>query len=157
MRNRCNNPNNRSYPNYGGRGIKICGEWDIFKVFYEWALANGYDESLTLDRKNNSENYSPKNCAWVDRSRQARNKRNTRMVTVFGETLSLHDAFDKYSKVSKSTFLSRIDCLKWDAERALLITSSEIKRIVHHTNHRITGVTMIKPSLEDLKYKYGLN
>ena len=86
MRYRCNNPQNKSYPRYGGRGIKVCDEWnDSFVPFYEWAMANGYQENiaesgknrLSIDRINNNGDYEPDNCRWVDDHTQALNKRNS--------------------------------------------------------------------------------
>src|SRR5690625_5072259 len=71
MRNRCNNPNNNSYKNYGGRGIGICKEWDEFSDFEKWSLENGYDKHLTIDRKDNDAGYFPDNCRWVDKKVQA--------------------------------------------------------------------------------------
>jgi hypothetical protein len=50
MKKRCNNPNYRWYANYGGRGISVCDDWQSFEPFYEWSMANGYNDNLTLDR-----------------------------------------------------------------------------------------------------------
>ena len=84
MRQRCNDPNHKSYANYGGRGIKVCDEWNDFTVFEKWAVANGYDEDApygecTIDRVDVDSNYQPDNCRWVDLSTQANNKRNSRI------------------------------------------------------------------------------
>lgn len=81
---RCNNPNNKSFKNYGGRGIKVCDEWqNNFLLFYNWAIDNGYKEEklsnglnrLTIDRIDNDGNYEPNNCRWVTNLENARNKK----------------------------------------------------------------------------------
>lgn len=82
MRQRCNDPNHKSYKNYGGRGIRCCPEWDDFTAFEAWALENGYDANAeygecTLDRIDVNGNYEPGNCRWVDNKTQAQNKRNS--------------------------------------------------------------------------------
>ena len=80
MRSRCNRPKDTSFRNYGGRGIRICIEWDDFKKFYEWSMQNGYDPEAergkcTIDRINNNGNYEPDNCRWVDMKVQCSNRR----------------------------------------------------------------------------------
>ena len=87
MKGRCCSPKNTSYPNYGGRGIKICDEWkDSFTSFYEWAMSNGYSEGLSIDRIDNDGNYEPSNCRWATNKEQGANKRNNIVVTYNGET-----------------------------------------------------------------------
>lgn len=75
MKSRCNNPNNVSYKNYGGRGITVCKRWYNFKNFYEdmGQKPNG----LSLDRIDNDGNYEPSNCKWSTWVEQNNNKRNT--------------------------------------------------------------------------------
>lgn len=82
MKARCNNPNNKRYSQYGGRGIKLCSEWnDDYSAFRTWALKNGYDPNApkgkcTIDRINNDLGYSPENCRWITNDEQQKNKRN---------------------------------------------------------------------------------
>lgn len=75
MKRRCNNPADKSYYNYGGRGIKICPEWSTFEAFYQWSMENGYDNTKTIDRIDFNGNYEPSNCRWTTYYIQNRNKR----------------------------------------------------------------------------------
>lgn len=75
IKERCLDPNNNRYYRYGARGITICNEWEkSFENFYEWAINNGYQENLTIERINNDGNYCPDNCTWIPLSEQAKNK-----------------------------------------------------------------------------------
>ena len=75
MRQRCNNPNSKSYKDYGLKGISVCKEWDgDYIAFSKWAKTNGYKEHLTIDRKDGTLGYSPENCRWVTYNTQAQNK-----------------------------------------------------------------------------------
>lgn len=69
MKYRCNTPTCDAYMNYGGKGIKVYNEWnDDFVNFYNWAVSNGYNENLTIDRIDSNKNYCPENCRWVTKS-----------------------------------------------------------------------------------------
>ena len=89
MKGRCNNPNNHTYKDYGGRGIKVCDEWMDFQVFMEWALSHNYRDDLSLERKDVNGNYAPDNCEWIPFSQQAWNKRNTVFITYRNETKAM--------------------------------------------------------------------
>ena len=87
MRQRCNNPNSVKYPIYGGRGIKVCDDWNqSYPSFKEWALSHGYAEGLTIDRIDNDKGYSPDNCRWISNKEQCNHKRNNVRITYNGET-----------------------------------------------------------------------
>lgn len=76
MKVRCYDQNFQFYRHYGGRGITICDEWrNNFEAFRDWALANGYEDALTIDRIDNDKGYSPDNCRWVTMVEQNQNKR----------------------------------------------------------------------------------
>ena len=97
MKERCYVPTQTSYKNYGGRGIKVCPEWQEFIPFMEWSYANGYDETAprgqcTLDRIDPNGDYCPENCRWVDISVQQNNTRTNVYLEYNGvvNTLSNH-------------------------------------------------------------------
>jgi len=79
---RCYRSNNKHYKNYGGRGIKVTDEWlgdEGFLNFHNWALKNGYEDGLTIDREDVNGDYEPSNCRWVDMKTQSENRRNMKM------------------------------------------------------------------------------
>jgi hypothetical protein len=84
MRWRCENPKDKDYKNYGARGISVCTAWQEFLPFYEWAMANGYEDDLTIDRENNNGNYEPGNCRFVTKKVNGRNRRANVFLTVNG-------------------------------------------------------------------------
>lgn len=92
MKNRCLNPNYKNYKNYGGKGITVCDEWKTsFENFYCWAISNGYEKNLTLDRINTFGNYEPKNCRWVTQKIQQNNRTNNHIIEMNGESHTLSE------------------------------------------------------------------
>jgi hypothetical protein len=93
MRRRCYSPKHISYKNYGARGITVCERWrdsDSFPAFFA-DMGPRPSPQHSLERLDNSQPYSPQNCRWVTMKEQARNRRNTHLITFNGETLCLKD------------------------------------------------------------------
>ena len=108
MLERCYNKNSDKYPNYGGRGITVCEEWQTFPAFEKWAYENGWAPGLTIDRIQVNGNYEPSNCRWADTDTQANNKQDTRLYTYKGETKSMKQ-WAKASGISYYTLRNRLD------------------------------------------------
>ena len=96
MKMRCQNPSQKSYKDYGGKGISVCERWNKFESFYE-DMWNTFEEGLTIERIDIFKNYSPENCKWIPRCQQNSNKRNSRIYTYNGESLNLVDICRKYN------------------------------------------------------------
>lgn len=87
---RCYNNKSMQHKNYGGRGVTICEGWlSNFKVFYDWAMANGYKDNLTIDRINNDGNYEPSNCRWITNKEQQNNRSNNNIIEIKGKKKNL--------------------------------------------------------------------
>ncbi len=107
MKARCYNKNNRGYKHYGGRGIIMCDEWkNDFQVFYDWAMANGYSDNLTIDRIDVNGNYCPENCRWATNETQKKNMRTNIVVEYKGTRMCLTEAAER-SGINGQTLFSR--------------------------------------------------
>ena len=92
MKQRCYNPNDSGYKDYGARGIYICDEWlNDPNSFIYWSIENGFRENLTLNRIDNDGPYAPWNCEWTDYIRQANNRRSNVIVEINGESHTIAD------------------------------------------------------------------
>ena len=111
MKARCQNGNHKSYKYYGDRGIGICDEWSSsYQKFKEWALDNGYEEGLTLDRIDVNGNYTPENCRWATMKEQGRNRRNNKMMIYEDNILTQSEIIEK-SGLSKYQVGKRYDAI----------------------------------------------
>ncbi|APH24986.1 hypothetical protein CF088_14640 [Clostridium botulinum] len=130
MKSRCYNSKTPKYKNYGGRGIKVCDEWlNNFKAFYDWAMSNGYEDNLTIDRVNNDCNYEPSNCRWITFYKQASNKTTTNLITFNGKTQCVK-AWTEELGFGKETLRERLK-RGWSTKKALT-TPIKRKRVINN-------------------------
>lgn len=121
---RCKYANRNNAKHYALKHIKICHEWEEFKVFEEWSINNGYKDTLSIDRIDNSLGYSPDNCRWVDSYIQNNNKSNNVLITIEGETHTLGEWSRAYN-INRSTLKHRIE-RGWQGK--MLLIKAEIGR-----------------------------
>lgn len=131
MRLRCCDKKDKSYKNYGGRGISVCDEWrNDYAAFRAWAFANGYNESAkrgdcTLDRIDVNGDYCPNNCRWVSMAEQCRNTRKNKYLTHNGETHTLSE-WARIVGINASSMHYRLK--KWGIEKALSTPANTRKK-----------------------------
>lgn len=120
MKRRCENSSDRSWDNYGGRGIAVCQEWSSsFDVFYRWAIKNGFSPELDLDRRDNSGPYSPENCRWITHTENMNNRRDNRHLTALGITATIAEWTRRPECVVNRNLLERRLELGWEYARAI--------------------------------------
>lgn len=88
MKHRCANINDKDYNYYGGKGIKVCKDWENYENFRDWAVSSGYDDTLTIDRINPNKDYEPNNCRWItssENSARVVHTKSARFLDVDGE------------------------------------------------------------------------
>jgi len=131
MKQRCLNKNNPHYKYYGGKGVKLCTEWkNDFICFKNWALSNGYEEALTIDRIEVNGNYEPSNCRWITNKKQQNNKTNNRYITYEEETRTLGEWAEQLGFEYK-TLQKRID-MGWGTEVAFKLPLQNDRRGYKH-------------------------
>lgn len=119
MKKRCYTPTQDGYEYYGGRGIKICDEWlNDKEKFVEWALTNGYESSLSIDRIDVNGDYCPENCKWSDIKTQNRNKRNNHLIEHNGMTKTISE-WEEYLGFKSGVLTQRIVVRGGDVHKAI--------------------------------------
>ena len=152
MRTRCLNANCPHYKDYGGRGITVCSRWNEFKLFRDWALSNGYQAGLQLDRIDNDGNYEPGNCRFVTKLENMRNTRLTPKITAFGESKNASSwAEDIRCKVCYDTLMSRLS-RGVTPELAISMPAGKLRKESRKSNQvDQTGQTCQKCHATDMK------
>jgi len=117
MKQRCTNPNDKNYKDYGGKGITVCKRWLRFKNFLKDMVKN-WKPSLTIERKNNSKGYYRKNCKWVTKDQQNKNRRNSLYVPYEGKIWLFVELCKEYN-MSREIVYARFYRLNWTLKEAL--------------------------------------
>ena len=123
MRERCSNPNNPSYSNYGGRGIAVCSRWQTSFSNFIADMGPRSSSKHSLDRINNEGNYGPENCRWATKQTQANNTRRVRKLTYEGETHTITEWANLYD-IPRGVLAGRIN-RKWPIQCALTVPVSK--------------------------------
>lgn len=160
MRQRCNNPSNKNYHQYGGRGIRVCSEWDDFHCFRQWAESSGYNQhaergKCSLDRINQNGDYSPSNCRWVDMRIQNNNRRDNRLITYGGVTDTVANMARTHG-IPEHIIRNRLK-LGWDIDR---IFEEPVGYYAHHhggTNKHMITYNGKTQCIADWAREYGLS
>lgn len=140
MVGRCLNKNDMHFEEYGKRGIKVCDEWvNSFENFYKWAIENGYNDELTLDRIDVNGNYEPLNCRWSTIIEQNNNKRNNRYIEYNGETKTITQWAREYN-IKEGTLRARIDRYGIDFEKALTPSSTKLRKNNNGKRIKVTNI-----------------
>lgn len=118
MKQRCYDKNASDYYRYGGKGVKVCDEWkNNYENFHNWAMNNGYDDTLTIERKDFRGDYNPANCTWIPIEKQARNKKTNHFIEYKGKRKTLAE-WSELTNINSSTIRQRLN-LGWTVEKAL--------------------------------------
>lgn len=132
IRRRCLNPDYKYFYLYGERGISVCEEWlgkDGQKNFREWAVNNGYEKGLTIDRIDNNKGYSPDNCRWVTAKEQSYNRRSNKLITIHGKTQTVTE-WAKETGIPIGTLQNRLR-YGWEEDRLLEPKQVHLKMSKH--------------------------
>lgn len=129
MHRRCSDPTSKSYPDYGGRGIKICDQWKDFSSFYA-DMGMPPSSNYTIDRIDNDGDYEPRNCRWASRKQQAANTRTTKNVVLNGVEMPFSLACQTlgYSSAALRTMAKR---RQWPYQRAVEFYANRPKAAFH--------------------------
>ncbi|MEE0896505.1 MAG: hypothetical protein U0L88_02590 [Acutalibacteraceae bacterium] len=151
IRRRCLNPDYKYFYLYGERGITVCDEWmgkEGQKNFREWAVNNGYEQGLTIDRIDNNKGYSPQNCRWVTAKEQSYNRRSNKLITIKGKTQTVTE-WAKEMGLSVGALQNRLR-YGWEEDRLLEPKQVHLKMSKHEMRLEILK---LRKQLEEYKNK----
>jgi len=133
IRGRCSDKNDKRYKNYGGRGITVCDEWlNSYLSFRNWAMENGYNDNLTIDRIDVNGNYEPSNCRWATQKEQANNMTTNHLLELNGEIMNIKQWSERIG-IKYMTILYRLK-KGWSIKDALTIPANFNNRIGYQNN-----------------------
>ena len=118
MIQRCHNPNNPAYPQYGGRHIVVCDRWRLSFIAFLSDMGDRPTPTHTLERRDNNGPYEPENCCWATKKQQARNRTYNRKLTFGGETKTVAEWSESIG-IKSWIIRQRIDRYGWSVERTL--------------------------------------
>ena len=135
MRRRCYDKKDDAYSRYGGRGIKVCEEWNDYAMFRDWANKTGYDpnakrQQCTIDRIDTNGNYCPENCRWVDAKVQSNNRRSNKLIDIDGRTRTLKQWAEELN-LNYQLVCKRL-AAGWDVDKAFYQPARVTKRTIVH-------------------------
>lgn len=144
MKGRCFRKTHPSYKYYGQRGITVCEEWkDNFPAFRDWALANGYQDNLMIDRIDNNGSYTPDNCRWATFKTQANNTRHNHYLTFQGHTQTIAQWAAELD-IPTDLISNRINRLGWPVEKALSTPVQEQEVYLEYKGESIKQTDLIQ-------------
>ena len=120
MKQRCRADGNEVHKYWGGKGIKVCSDWNDYKVFEKWALSHGYKDHLTIDRIDGTKDYCPDNCRWATYSEQSRNMSSNHYIEINGESHIVEDWCNILGNITPSSVYRRVRVYGWSYKKALL-------------------------------------
>ena len=154
MKRRCYNKHNEHFDRYGGRGIIVCDEWKTdFMNFYDWAMSNGYDDKLSIDRINNEGNYEPSNCRWANQKQQIVNSTATIKCSLGGNIVSLSDIADilgvSFKRIRRIVYMLNNG---YDMSELLSLSKKDDSfMFAEETDAEKKAIVDLKPKVDELK------
>jgi hypothetical protein len=115
---RCSSKHYKGYNRYGGRGIRLCLEWQNLMNFYNWAIRHGYTEELQIDRIDNDGDYCPENCRWVTAKQNGCNRSDNKRIIFQNRSLT-YSEWERQFNLPPGTVSHRINQQNWDAIKAI--------------------------------------